>query len=445
MSLRERMQRWHDRHHQHDERCAPPFPSRRRSRLRRQLFTWLVLTIFTTAAAVAGVMHLVRPREQSTVSFEQIQRFVGERFGERWEDDARRSALARELSEAFGVSLRVSDAQTGATQIYGAGCSSWDKGLTIRRNERVLGQVDACFHPPFRGRVAALLAIVTAAVVFWSMASLLAFKLTYPLSQMIFVTREIGSGNLKSRARLHRGHRNELSLLAEAINDMAERIERQLSEQRELLAAVSHEVRSPLARLRLSAELLRENPGDKSALDALDYEVSEIDCLVGKLLASSRLDFGTLTKSELSARQVALTALERRKLPAELLEDRSEGAIFSGDATLVARALDNLLDNAEEHGEKPTRLIARRALPGEHGAPGNGIVFEVWDAGKGFAATVLPRAFEPFFRAAQADGKLHASLGLGLSLVQRIATAHGGRAWAENMTNGARVAFSVGG
>ena len=119
----------------------------------------------------------------------------------------------------------------------------------------------------------------------------------------------------------------------------AERIERQLTEQRELLAAVSHEVRSPLARLRISSELLKDNPRDQRALASIENEVLEIDTLVGKLLASSRLDFGTLSRATLDAVALARTALERQGLPAETLEDESNGARFSCDPTLIARAL----------------------------------------------------------------------------------------------------------
>ncbi|MGC4095423.1 MAG: HAMP domain-containing sensor histidine kinase [Polyangiaceae bacterium] len=249
----------------------------------------------------------------------------------------------------------------------------------------------------------------------------------------------------KSRVRLHRAQRGELGVLADAINDMAERIERQLTEQRELLAAVSHEVRSPLARLRISSELLKDNPRDARALSAIESEVTEIDALVGKLLASSRLDFGTLSRASLEAGAVARTAIERQGLPLDKLQDESDGALFSADPTLIARALDNLIDNATQHGKGLSRLLVRRARPGEHKHADTAVVFEAWDAGPGFENGDASRAFEAFFRGPRAEAEQRASLGLGLALVQRIAAAHGGRAWAENMPEGgARVSFSAG-
>ena len=84
-------------------------------------------------------------------------------------------------------------------------------------------------------------------------AALVARRVVRPLSLLIDTTREIGRGNLDARVRLGRHQRGELGLLADSVNDMAQRLEAQMREQRELLAAVSHEVRSPLARLRVSA------------------------------------------------------------------------------------------------------------------------------------------------------------------------------------------------
>jgi signal transduction histidine kinase len=235
------------------------------------------------------------------------------------------------------------------------------------------------------------------------------------------VTREIGEGKLESRVRLNHHHKGEVGILAESINDMAKRIERQLKDQRELLAGVSHEIRSPLARLRVLAELLQGGTPTPDLHAKIEREVIEIDELVGKLLASSRLDFGALDLQPLCARDVALRALERANLPLELLDDTSDGAVVQGDATLLARALGNLLENAQHHAGGVARLSLRIA--------GERVCFEVTDNGPGLSAEVLSHGFDPFFRGSQ-DGQTSSrgALGLGLSLVQRIARAHGGDA-----------------
>lgn len=418
----------------------------RRPLLRRQLFTWLALTILVTGLAVSVVFVVAHAGGEARVpEIARMKAFVRERFVETWDDPPRRRALADSVARALLAGLRVDDAEGRPLEQLRGGCEKPRLSLDIQREGALLGSVHACFERRPHSSMVGFLALGTALLVLWLAASVLAHRLTRPLSALIAVTREIGAGTLKSRVRLHRGRRGELGELAEAINDMAERIERQLNEQRELLAAVSHEVRSPLARMRVSTELLRDDPADARALAAIDSEVAEIDSLVGKLLASSRLDFGTLSRTPLSAGDLARTALERHHLAANTLALECETLEFSGDPTLVARALDNLLDNAAEHGRGLTRLVARRARAGEHDEPKQAVVFEVWDGGPGFEPSDLSRAFEAFFRAPRPAAESRASLGLGLALVQRIARAHGGRAWAENAAGGgACVSFAVG-
>lgn len=416
----------------------------RRPPLRRQLFTWLALTILMTGISVAMVFHLSHFDRQLPFDVRRLERFVGDRFGERWQDPAALGALSQSLGLAIDADIQISAADGSVRATSGASCTEPDYAVGVVHGGAELGKLGFCFHQRPR-RFTGLIALATACLVLWAAASALARRLTRPLSSLIAVTRDIGAGNLKSRVRLRRSLRGELGALAEAINDMAERIERQLNEQRELLAAVSHEVRSPLARLRISSELLRSNPGHERALDAIENEVLEIDNLVGKLLASSRLDFGSLVKQPLDAAALGRSVCERRNLSVDKLHDQSDGARFAGDPTLVARALENLLDNAEQHGGGLAHIVVRRANTDEHPLAPNAVVFEVEDRGRGFSEETRRRAFEAFFRAPRPDGEAGTSLGLGLSLVERIARAHGGRAWAHNAAGGgARVGFSVG-
>jgi signal transduction histidine kinase len=210
---------------------------------------------------------------------------------------------------------------------------------------------------------------------------------------------------------------------------MATRIERQLREERALLAAVSHELRSPLARVRMLVELAQS--GDAARLAQIETEVIGIDALLGKLLASSRLEFGAVKMQDLPAVEVARRALEAAGAVEGVLEDASEGALVSVDPTLVGRALGNLLENAVRHGAGIERFSVRLQQAERNGPT---LCFEVLDRGPGFAPDVLERAFEPFYSAGEAGGS--GSLGLGLALVARIARAHGGRAFAENRAEG---------
>jgi two-component system, OmpR family, sensor kinase len=414
----------------------------RERRLHHQLFAWLALTILATvivSGTVLGLFDVVRP--PFTARVDQVGAFAARQFAQRWHDEAAREALARDVAQTFGAHVTLRG--PGGELLFASGadrCRGASHDIEVSDEGRALGRVEACLRGYRRFRpLIGLSVLASACLVLWTAAALLARRITRPLSLLIETTREIGSGNLAARVRLGRHQGGELRLLADSVNEMARRIERQMKDQRELLAAVSHEVRSPLARLRLGAEILRADPGNVQALDSIELEVVELDSLVGQLLASSRLDFETLNARDVALGDLFRRVLSRHQLPAATLDDGSEGAVARVDPTLIARALDNLLDNAVRHGGS----VAGAALRWSPDTARQ-LVFEVRDAGPGFADDVLPNVFEPFYRGTGAARGAAGSLGLGLALVRRIARAHGGDAWARNAPDGgARVAFSV--
>jgi two-component system OmpR family sensor kinase len=278
----------------------------------------------------------------------------------------------------------------------------------------------------------ALVTVMVVGVVLWSMSGRIARHIAQPLYELVRVAQEIGAGRLQARARLPAWRIGEISVLAGAINDMAERIERQIADQRELLAGVSHEIRTPLARIRVLLELARTNATDARTLDELEREVMEIDALVGELLASARLDFAALAVRPLDGADVARRALERAGIASDALSIESSGVVdlaFSGDPTLMARALANLLDNARKHGRGLARLRVR-AEPGR-------VLFDVEDRGPGFPGGAAPAS-------PTASERPVGSLGLGLVLVRRIVDAHKGTLLVANRTEGgARVTLAV--
>ena len=282
-------------------------------------------------------------------------------------------------------------------------------------------------------------------MVLWGVSGRIARRLTRPIAELARVAQEIGKGNLSARYTFTKhGRTGEAFLIGLSINEMAERIERQLRDQRELLAAVSHEVRTPLARIRMLVELGRSKPApagflvDAKTLDDLDREVIEIDALIGELLASSRLDFAALTRSDLEGGDVARRALERQNLSPGLTVPDAP-LPFSADPTLVQRALANLLHNAVVHAGGVDALVVSHVVSDV----GPSIRFAVLDRGPGLPKGEEAKVFESFYRGTSGTDPAHSALGLGLALVQRIAVAHGGRAFAEARGDGPGACMGI--
>ena len=282
------------------------------------------------------------------------------------------------------------------------------------------------------------LVLIVTAIVLWISAGAMTHVLLRPLRTAAKVANDLGEGKLDSRVEMSKRCRNddEVTILGVAINNMADRIQKQMRDQRELLAAVSHEMRTPLGHMRVLIELARQRGGAGEELDSLEREILEIDGLVGQLLASSRLEFDNVDRRELDVAELSTDALERTGVAPELLEVAEGAGRLDGDATLLSRALTNLIENAEKHGGGVSGV--RVDLDAHH------VRFSVDDDGPGFSETEIENVFDAFFRGEQRAKSRHGSLGLGLSLVRRIARAHGGDAWAENRSGGgATVGFSV--
>jgi signal transduction histidine kinase len=268
---------------------------------------------------------------------------------------------------------------------------------------------------------------VIAVFVLSMMSGVIAIRLTRPLILVIRAAQDIGDGKLETRLDIE-NHRGETRLLAIAVNEMVERIEQQLKDQRQLLAAVSHELRTPLGHMRVLIDTARDTK-DPRALAELEAEVMVLDDLVGRLLASSRLEFGSLDCRPLDLGELVTDVATSAGVAPEAIEAIGD-VRASIDPTLVRRAVANLLDNAKVHGGGAVAVrIERRA---------GQVAIEVDDAGPGVPADRRADAFRAFVPS-RGGG-----LGLGLALVSRIAVAHNGGAWiTDRPGGGARVGFTV--
>jgi signal transduction histidine kinase len=263
----------------------------------------------------------------------------------------------------------------------------------------------------------------------WPLGWIATLRIARPLRELAAVASQLRDGELTRRDDIATAD-DEVGEVGEALRTMADRVADQLSAQRALLAAVSHELRSPLARLRVLIELSREGHAPEDLHDDLQGEIDGMDALVGDLLAAARIDFEALSPVPLQAHAVAARALEIVDRDATV---DGPDVTLHGDATLVARALSVLLDNAYRYGGQLTRLGV------EH--DDDRVRFVVEDDGPGFGPGEEEHAFQPFWRR---PGEARKGVGLGLALVRQIAAAHGGTAGAENRpAGGARVWLSL--
>lgn len=413
--------------------------------LQRRLFVTFGMTIFLTVCAVGITMHVTQPEGYNISDrYRQMERFASSRFARVWEDPFERKELARGLSESFGVNLVLRDQSGQVVDRLGDSCEHLIFSINVTDDHgHKLGTVESCPPEGHRRKLTSfLLALAAAALTLWMGSGAIARKIARPLAELASVARDLGHGKLKRRARLRRHDPGEFGALAQSINEMAGRIAKQLEDQRELLAAVSHEIRTPLARLRVLIDLLEDSNCDAELTSQLEREIVEIDQLTEDLLASSRLDFQALNRTHLDGAELARRAIERCNLSEDVLELPAPDALAKrdlelvGDATLIGRALANLITNAQCHAGAIERLVVSAA--DDH------LTFSVVDRGPGFSEDALKRAFERFYQGQPPRHKSGSSLGLGLALVQRIARAHGGDAFARNRPEGgAEVGFSV--
>jgi signal transduction histidine kinase len=259
----------------------------------------------------------------------------------------------------------------------------------------------------------------------------LARSIAEPVEELTRAARALGGGDLSTRARVRA--RGEVGELARAFDEMAERVEAQVRAEKELLANVSHEVRTPLARIRVALELAAEGDLERARrfLGEIGADLDELDRLVADVLSAARLDLaaqgvadGPIARAPVDLRAVVADAAGRfaERWPARTLEVDAAAELpgVSGDAALLRRLLDNLLDNAAKYSEPPAPVrLAARAAPGA-------ALLEVRDEGIGIAPGDVPRLFTPFFRTDRSRARHSGGFGLGLALARRIARAHGG-------------------
>lgn len=262
-------------------------------------------------------------------------------------------------------------------------------------------------------------------------------RLTLRLEALQRGVERWGAGDLSARINTE-GH-DEVAFLARRFNHAAERIETLMESHKSLLANASHELRSPLARIRMGLELIGTDIASPQRME-ISRSITELDQLIDEILLASRLDtkqadaepFETLDLTGLAAEECARVHAD---LSAELPGGHS--LVVQGSPRLLRRLIRNLLENARRYGRGEISLeLAHIQASGKPVA-----VIRVLDRGPGVPADKRERIFEPFYRLPGASER-EGGVGLGLSLVKSISERHGGTVRCEDRPGGG-AAFIV--
>mgnify|MGYP002713723278 CR=1 FL=1 len=282
-----------------------------------------------------------------------------------------------------------------------------------------------------------LSALVIALVVLTLFSLMLTLSITRPLDRLRSAVHDLGQTAYQqnSLARLAT-RRDELGLLAKDFNRMGERLQGLIGSQRQLLRDVSHELRSPLARLRIALALAeRADAVEREKLwPRLNQECDRLEALISEILALARLDAdpGAAQPVDLAALIGKLEEYARLTAPHHQLRiELDQDARLQGWPDMLERALDNLLRNALRFSppDQPVLLSVQRR--------GNRLMLSVRDHGPGVASEYLQQLGKPFFRAPGQSGSGH---GLGLAIARRAAQRHGGDLLLANHPEGGFVA-----
>ena len=290
---------------------------------------------------------------------------------------------------------------------------------------RVLGVLGA--NPWLR----LLLAILVSGLACWGLSRLM----TRRLGDLRNASGQLARGDLSARIRVRKRGGDETDALARDFNSMADEIEQRIQAQRQLLRDVSHELRSPLARMRVALALAMDSAsGEKGYLERMDKETTRLEELISQLLSSQQ------QAVELDV-HIDLVALLQSLCQDASFEGNADGkqvalqttlseAVVASSGDLLLKSFDNIIRNALHHSPAGTTVTVRLYREAEH------FRVDIADRGPGVDEDDLERIFEEFYRVDSARSREAGGYGLGLAIARRAIAQHGGSLQASNTGQG---------
>ncbi|MFA5531214.1 MAG: ATP-binding protein [Thiohalomonadaceae bacterium] len=276
-----------------------------------------------------------------------------------------------------------------------------------------------------------LVAVAVSGLVSFGLATLL----TRPLRRLRRAAQAIAQGDLSARAGF--AGRDEIAALAADFDLMAERVRDLLESQRRLLRDISHELRSPLARLRIALELSRRKGGEGMELERIEREADRLEHLVSDVLSLARLEAG---KTRLNRQPVQLrdwldaivqdAAFEAEAAHKHVVFVPGADACLEADPVLLRSAVENVLRNAVRHTPEAGQVHISLDIDGDKAT------ITVRDSGPGVPDDELTHIFQPFTRVGEARDRHSGGFGLGLAISRQAVEVHGGEIIAKNAPEG---------
>ena len=292
---------------------------------------------------------------------------------------------------------------------------------------------------PFRGLMLTLSLIVTGFISYG-----LARNITAPIRKLQSASRQISDGQFATRVDQQVSQRHdELGELGRDFDHMADKIEQLLSSQQRILRDISHELRSPLARLQISLALARKATGDQAGAehDRIEKEANRLDQLIGQVISLVRLETG--------AEKIDKQAIDFTPILEQVIADadfeaqaQTKSVHFTGatkasvlaNESLLTSAFENIIRNAVRYTEPQTTVEVDMRTT-ESGSEQQAVI-SIKDHGAGVSEQALAHLFEPFYREADARDRNSGGYGLGLAIAERAIKAHDGKITARNLKGG---------
>jgi two-component system osmolarity sensor histidine kinase EnvZ len=413
----------------------------------------LVFLAFEIVAAAAVVWFLMLPLAgRAADDFAELLTLTAETWGEL--PPMTRPAFERHLGEVHGIELQLTrpdDAQERegldhyVRRVQRALSAEFDQTISIAGSHR-LGEQWHWVGIPSGDRLlwlgfphsrlgvqpltTVLLTLLAGVVLAMVAAWWLARRIVAPLERLNEAAALLGRG--ERPAQLPETGPRELATVARRVNALGREVHDLLDGRTTLLAGLSHDLRTPLARMRLALEMLSRRP-DPALIERLDRDIEEIDRLVGDMLELAR-GLGREASSTVDLRALLAELAEQAREAGVDVEVTAEACKVTAAPMALRRLLGNLLSNAQRYGGvRPVQLVVRREA--------SGVRIGVLDRGPGIPPDQIEAVFRPFHRVEAARSPHAGGAGLGLAIVRQLAQANGWTVELENRDDGGLAAW----